>query len=316
MPRTESRTWKAVILSSGQFLVTLSAIILAAVLARMFSKKDYASYQQTLLSYKLVGPLLALGLPNALYYFIPRDRASARSIVSGNLLLLVSMGGVFAGAIWCGGNDLLARRFNNPKISDLLLIYSPYAMLALPVSAVGACLISCGRTSLVALFNVGARLLMLISVISLVLIRPSPHAAVSGTVLAEVVVFVVALMLMYKTAPGDHWRPQLGNIWDQMRFGIPLGLASMIGLMSRSVDKVVVSSMCSPEQFAVYVNGAIDVPIIGILAGSVTAVLMPEIVELYSKGDSQAALALWGRAAVKCSIILLPAMCFLFVMAP
>ena len=90
----------------------------------------------------------------------------------------------------------------------------------------------------------------------------------------------------------------------------------MVGLMSRSVDKVVVSSMCTPEQFAVYVNGAIDIPLIGILTGSVNAVLLPEIVELYKRGQAREALLLWQRAAVKCSLILLPAMCFLFAMAP
>ena len=99
-----------------------------------------------------------------------------------------------------------------------------------------------------------------------------------------------------------------------MRFSVPLGLASMVGLMSRSVDKVIVSSMCSPEEFAVYVNGAVDIPLIGILTGSINVVLLPEIVQLYSEGKAEAALSLWRRAAVKCSRILLPSTCFLFAM--
>ena len=316
MPLPESRTWKALVLSSGQFCVTCSSIVLAAVLARLFSKQDYAAYQQTLLTYNVIAPLLALGLPNALYYFVPRDKNKARSILSGNLLLLVVIGGVFAAVMWCGGSSLLARRFNNPAVRDLLLIYSPYAMLALPVSTVTACLLSCGRTNTSAVFNVSARLLTLVCAIGLVLIWRVPRAAIAGTVAAEFLIFMAALFLMYKVAPGDSWRPRLADIWDQMRFSVPLGLATAIGVLSRSVDKVVVSSMCSPEQFAVYVNGAIDMPLIGILTGSISAVLLPEIVELYSKGNPAAGLVLWGRAAVKCAIILLPAMCFLFIMAP
>ncbi len=311
-----TRSWRVVILSSGQALVSLGGVVLAAVLARLFSKTDYATYQQTLLSYRVIAPLLALGLPNALYYFIPRERTNARSILSGNLLLLIAMGGLFAVAMWCGGNTLLARRFHNPAISALLLIYSPYAILALPGSAASTSLLSCGRAGTAAIFSVVTRALVLICVISFVLMRPTPGAAISGTVIAELLVFLMALPLMYGTAPGGSWRPQIVNMWDQMRFAVPLGVATMIGVLSRSVDKVVVSSMCSTEQFAVYVNGAIDIPLLGILTGSVTSVLMPEIVELYSKGDYQKALMLWQRAAVKCSIILLPAMCFLFVMAP
>jgi O-antigen/teichoic acid export membrane protein len=316
MAGTSSRTGKAVILSSGQFFVTLNGIILAAILARLISKEDYAAYQQTLLTYYIAGPLLALGLPSALFYFIPRDRSRARSILTGNLLLLMLAGGFFAAVMWCGGSELISQRFRNPGVRGLLLIYAPYAVLALPVSAVGACLLSCGRTATAAAFQAGARAVTLFCVVGLVLLWRAPRAAISGTVVAEFAVFLAALVIMYRIAPGDSWRPQIANIRDQMRFAVPLGLATMIGVLSRSVDKVVVSSMCSPEQFAVYVNGAIDIPLIGILTGSVTSVLMPEIVELYSKGDSQAALAIWRRAAVKCSLILLPAMCFLFIMAP
>jgi O-antigen/teichoic acid export membrane protein len=268
------------------------------------------------LTYRVAAPLLALGLPNALYYFVPRERSRARSILSGNLLLLTFTGAIFAGGMLLGGNEIIAKRFGNPALRELLRIYSPYAMLALPVSAAGTCLLSCGRTNACALFNVSARVLMLMCVVSSVAIWPCPHAAVSGTVVAELLALVIAVLLMYRTVPGDDWRPQVVNMRNQVRFAVPLGLAGMIGVISRSIDKVVVSSMCAPEQFAVYVNGAIDIPLIGVVTGSITAVLMPEIVELYSKGDSQAALNLWRRAAAKCSIILLPAMCFLFFMAP
>jgi O-antigen/teichoic acid export membrane protein len=311
-----SRTWKAAVLSSGQFFVTLNGIVLAAILARLFSKQDYAAYQQTLVTYNIVAPLLALGLANALYYFIPRDKSRARSILTGNLLLLFLAGSVFAVVIWCGANRLLAQRFSNAAVRDLLLIYSPYAMLALPVGAVNACLLSCGKTNTSAVFNMLSRFLTLVCVVGLVLIWRGPRAAITGIVIAEFFVFLAALLLMYRIAPGDRWQPDPANIWEQIRFSIPLGLASMIGIMSRSVDKVVVSSMCSPEQFAVYVNGAIDIPLIGILTGSINIVLLPEIVELYSKGSAPAALVLWRRAAVKCSLVLLPTMCFLFAMAP
>lgn len=311
-----SRTWNAAVLSSGQFFVAVSGIILAAILARLFSKQDYAAYRQTLLAYYVVVPLLSLGLPNALYYFIPRDRGRARSIVTGNLLMLTLMGALFSIGILCGGNVLLARRFDNPAVSDLLLLYSPYAIFALPVSAAGTCLLSCGRTGMSAIFNVAARVLTLACVISFVLINASPRVAVFATVLGEFAVFIIALWLMYKITPGADWRPQIGNVWEQVKFGVPIGLASMIGVLSRSVDKVVVSSMCSPEEFAIYVNGAVDIPLIGIVTGSVTAVLLPEIVQKYSRGEAPAALALWKRAAVKCSVVLLPSMFFLFVMAP
>ena len=205
MAHFESRTWKAAILSSGQFFVTLNGIVLAAILARLFSKLDYAAYQQTILTYNVAAPLLMLGLPNALYYFIPRERSKARSILTGNLLLLALAGGFFTAAMWAGGNRMVSQRFNNGAVQGLLAVYAPYAMAALPVSAAGACLMSCGRAGASAIFNVGARTLTVICVLAFVWIWRAPQAAIQGVVAAEFLVLVAALVLMYRVAPGDRW---------------------------------------------------------------------------------------------------------------
>jgi len=313
---TQSRSFKVAILSSGKFLVTFTGLISIAFLSRLFTKEDYAAYRQTLLAYAFVAPLLALGLPQALYYFIPRDRENSRSILTGNLLLLFLMGGLFTVAMWCGGNELLARRFSNPAISRLLLIYSPYAMLALPIGTISACLMSCDRVKTLAIYNVTSRIFTVVLIISLVLIWRTPKVSIGATVLAELLIFVPAVFLMYRATAGTALRPDKTNLWAQMKYSVPLGLAGMLGVISLSLDKIIVSSMCPPEQFAVYANGAIEIPLIGILTGSVTAVLLPDIVRLYKEGDKTTALELWKRAAAKCSMIILPVMCFLIVMAP
>ncbi len=316
MALLESRTVKALVLSSGEFLVTLTSLLSAVVLARLFSKQDYAAYRQTLLAYTFVAPLLALGLPKALYYFIPRDQSRARSALTGNLLLLSLTAGLFVIAVWCGGNELLARRFQNPAISTLLLVYSPYALLSVPAGVFSVCMVSCGKVGILAVYQVTSRVLSLACILGLVLLWRAPIAAVGGTVVGELLVFLPALYLMYKVAPGNVWRPRAVNLWEQISYGVPLGMAGMVGIVARNLDKVIVSSMCTPDEFAIYANGAIEVPLIGILTGSITAVLMPDIVRFYKEGRKEAALDLWKRAAVKCSMILLPAMCFLFVMAP
>ena len=49
------------ILASGQGLTTLVGLLSAAVLARLFSKHDYATYRQTLLAYTFAAPFVMLG---------------------------------------------------------------------------------------------------------------------------------------------------------------------------------------------------------------------------------------------------------------
>lgn len=311
-----SRTYKASILGSSKVLIRLSGIITAAVLARLLTKVDYAAYRQTILAFHFVEPLLIVGLSQTLIYFIPRDRKHSRSILTGNLLMLFGMGCVFALAMWMGGNELLAARFGNPVLKNLLLVYSPYGMLALPLSTVSACLIACDRVKSLAIYEVVSRIVGVIMVVVFVLTWGTPTAAVVGILAGTAIMVFPGLRLMYRATSAGSWLPSLNNIKEQLKFGIPLGLSSLIGIISINLDKLLVSSIFNPEQFAIYVNGAIEVPVVGIITGSVISILIPEFVEHYKMKDYGNAIALWQRAMSKCAFILFPIMVFLMIFAP
>jgi O-antigen/teichoic acid export membrane protein len=313
---SQSRTFKTAVLGSGKFLAVLTTLITFAVLSRLFTKADYAAYRQTLLAFTFLSPLLTLGLPKALYYFLPLSPKNGRSILSGNLLLLFFMGCIFAIVVWCGGAEFLAERFNNSKLARLLLIYSPYALLALPVTAISACLVACNKVTLLTIFNVSSKFLFFPFVIGFVLIWRTPAAAISGTVLTAFLIFIPALFIMFGATTGETWKPTRNNMWEQLKYSVPLGLAGMFGIISMNLDKALVSFMCPPEVFAVYANGAIEIPMIGIVTGSVMAILIPEFAGMYQCKDITSIVKLWHSAMIKCSLVILPIMIYLYVMAP
>ena len=310
-----NRTFKVAMLASGRFLVTLTGLVTAAVLSRIFTKSDYAVYKQTYLAYLIVAPILTLGLPEALFYFIPQDRANSRSMLSGTLALLFSMGGIFAISMSLGGNVLLANRFSNPALKKTLLIYAPYGLLALPVSAIGACLIAVNRVAALTIYNVLSRLVVVIAVVIPCLIWRTPEVAITGVVIGTGIVFFPAVYIMYSSTEGTSWLPNRANMWEQLKYCVPLGVASIVGTLQVSIDKLIVSSMCSPEEFAIYVNGAIEIPLVGMIAGSVTSILIPEFAELYKDGKLSELIALWRNAMVKVSYLMFPVVVYLFFMS-
>lgn len=312
---SDSRTFKAALLGSGKFLVTLTGLISAAVLARVLTKTDYAAYRQTFLTYRFVAPFLSMGLPMALYYFLPIDKGHSRSTLSGNLFLLFCMGFLFLGFILCGGNQLLAKRFSNPVLSKLLLIFSPYAIVVLPARAIDACMVSFGKIKTLTIYNIAGRLVVLICIIGLALIWRSSLGAVLGAVSAETLLFFPALFLMYKSTKRDKWLPNKNNMRKQIKYSVPLGLSTTIGTMYQNLDKILVSSLCTPEEFAVYVNGAIEIPLIGVITGSVISILIPEFAEMYQHKKNEEILSLWHRAMLKCALLIFPIMIFLLIMA-
>jgi len=58
-----------------------------------------------------------------------------------------------------------------------------------------------------------------------------------------------------------------------------------------------------------------EIPVIGIVTGSITTVVFAEMAELCHKGDKAAALKLFHKASIKSACILFPTMCFLLATA-
>ncbi|MCX5672207.1 MAG: oligosaccharide flippase family protein [Planctomycetota bacterium] len=312
----QSRTFKAAVLSLGKVLAQCSRILSAAILSRVLTVEGYATLRQTFLAYDAGEPLLQMGLPQALYYFLPGEKKRARGVLIENLLLLSLSGGAFGVFLALGGNRLLALRFNNPALEQSLLLLVPYALVSMPASALAACLLARGRAVPVAIFSVIERLVLLALVVFPVLVWRSAEAGIAGTMAGSAVMLVPALLLMFRSTRDGTARPTLRGMWDQFKYSIFLGLAGALGTFTISLDKLIVSSMCQPEAFAIYANGAIEVPLFSVLTGSVLAVILPDIRRLYKEGRFHEALALWQRGAKKCALIVFPVMWFLLAMAP
>lgn len=311
----ESRAAKAAVLASGTALSMCADILIAAVLTRTFLKAEYATYQQTFLAFNFVVPILALGIPTALFYFVPQRRLEARAVVFENLSILSLGASAFVVFLLCGGSRLLAWRFGNPELAETLLLLAPYAYFELYSRAVGPCLMAHDRAPQVAAYNVATRLLLLVLVVSAALAFDTPKAVVLAAVVSAGVRMALGLWLIWRATDGTHAVPTTMGALQQFRYGVPLGIAGIFGTMMLTLDKVVVASICDRADFAVYSVGAFEVPAIGAITGSITAVLLADLASMFHSGRRTEATQMWGRAAAKSSLILFPLMVVLFVYA-
>jgi len=311
-----SRSAKVLILSSGHALTSLVGVVSAAVLARVFSQTDYASYRQTMLAYTFAVPFVMLGFDRALYFFLPGEKERTRGILIENISWLFCAGGVLSIFLLCGGSGFLATRFHNPDLESLLLLLVPYPLLMLPASSLSACLMAQERTEYVAGFNVVSRVLIFLAVTVPCLFWATPRVAIVGTLLGAGVTTAFALTLMFRACNTGDWRPTWLGIRKQVEFSLPLGLATLVGAVAQNIGQVIVSSQCAPDVFAVFVNGAMEIPLIGIITGSVTSVVMVDYVRFHRENRTDDIVKLIHSAMTKCGVLLLPVMMFFLCMAP
>ncbi len=312
----ESRSSKVIILTLGEGLSKLTLLVIFVVLARLFTEEDYATYRQTILAFQFGAPFVMLGLDKSLYYFLPREDKRIGGVLVENQILLGGGGLLMCVFLLAGGNVLFARWFNNPDLASTLLVLAPYPLLMLPGASLNACLLARNRSTQVAVFNATSQIFLAIAVLLPCLIWPNLMLAVGALVAATLLNKFIAVCLMFRACRGGEWRPQWSGMRQQLAFGMPLGFAVLLGTLYRSIDKVLVAALCAPAAFAVYVNGAMELPLIVILTGSITSVLMVEFTVLYAEKKLDQIVALIHWALLKCAAVLIPIMVFLLCMAP
>ncbi|MEM7385605.1 MAG: oligosaccharide flippase family protein [Verrucomicrobiota bacterium] len=312
-----SKASKAGLLGVSQLLTTVVTLLIAAVLSRWLDKNEYSTYRKTLLVYQSLAPFLALGLPNALYHFLADDSLNQRKVYADNLFILTGVGLVFGFVMALGGNRVIAWGFNNDGLESTLLLLGFYALPTLAVTGLAAVLVTKGQVKVLALFNIVTRLLLFFTVVGVAFFFP--HKAAPPIAAHLGMAFLIAgpaLYLAWKNLSGTAVRPDGRGMVRQLKFGVPLGLAAVIGLLSVGLDKVIVAAMEPDEAFAVYVNGAFELPLISIVTASSAAILLPEMTRLFRQAELGEMLTLWRRSAVKCAVILIPFAGLAFLLAP
>lgn len=310
-----SRSVKVMVLSLGGSLSMVGSIGFGMVAARYLSKQDYATIRQTFLAYEFAAPLLMLGLPAALYYFLPRAGEDQRGVLIDNITLLMFAGLLLGLAILVGGHGLLVSRFDNPELSITIPWMVVYPLLMMPIAGMSAVLVMAERVRTLTIYTTLSGLLLSSGGIITVLYTQSYEAPVLVRILVPAILLPLALVLMFNAVPGPWRLPRMSSMYEMLRYSVPLGFASTLGMMTMQLHSLIVAALCSPEEFAIYINGAIEIPIIGIVTGSITTVIFAEMSTECAKGNKAEALLLFQKASIKSACILFPTLIFFLIVA-
>ncbi len=311
----QSRTSKVLALSMGQGLTALVSLGSGAVLARLLTQGELATYRQTLLAYNIAAPVLSLGLSFGLYYFLANEEQRARSVVVEGLLVMFLMGFIYAVFIAGGGNILLAHNFSNPEVEKTLLYLIPYPLLILPTGLLSAVLVVRNKVRQLTIYNVISNLVLGCSVIASCIIWENPKDLIITYVAVSMVSGVVAIVLMLRAVPNGACSPKWKHVKTMIAYSLPLALASMLGSIALQMDKFIISSMRTPEEFAIYSIGAVEIPVVGIITGAISSVILADMAIYCKTGDKGQALALFKKGAVCSALILFPVTAFLMTFA-
>lgn len=306
---------KTAALSLASGLTTILSVVLQMLSTRMLSEFDFAVYRQTFLIYTTFSPFLLLGIPSGIYYIFVRNQKRIRAVVKEATSVLLLNGLLFSAFIALGGNRAIASLFENSELSITAIIIGPYTVFMSLTALVTPIFVYFNRIKFNAYYQ-ALRALFCISLTSVAIwLFKDATAGILANVMTSVIMAVFGIWAVYVILPRENARMRGDSVRELLNISIPLGIATMLGTLNTNLDKWVVSTMLSPEIFAVFSLGAQEIPLISAITGAVTTVILVEMTTAIKDNKMSKAVELFRDSAKKTSILLLPIMVFFMVVA-
>ena len=318
LPPRRSLTRQTAAIFAGGLVAQASSVVLLSCLTRLVSKDQLGAYQQLTLLYGIISPLLVAGIPTALLYFIPRskDHVETRCWVGTAYVVLGGLGLLFS-VTTALARGPIAHALGNPHLASVLLVYSPYPTFAFVASVLPPALVALGRAPLATVVGVSGSTIAVICVLAAVAVAPDAEHIAAGLVVGAACFTVMSVLTVWRVIGVTVLWGAIGErCLALLKFGVPLALTGLAGMLAFQFDRLVVSRNFSAALFAIYSVGAVELPISVLVQQSVNSTLMPALTRHHLAGDVAGMVALWRRAVRRTSLVLFPTFVFFMLTAP
>lgn len=301
---SKQAAWVAI----GSFFSFIVGVVSPMILSRYFDKGDYGTYKQVMYVYNTLLSIFTLGLPKAYGYFLPKyTNEYSRDIISKITKIFFILGLVFSLFLLCFAG-LIADVLNNPNLTKALIAFSPTPLLLLPTMGLDAIYASFRKTKYLAYYTISTKVLTIVCIVV-------PVALFSGNFMSAIIGFDVAslitfcLALYFKTWPIKSIKQHKCSLTykEIFKFSLPLLYASLWGICIASANQFFISRYYGNECFADFSNGFMELPLVGMILGSISAVLLP-LFSGMDKGDGMCvnSLTIWHSALLKSAKLTFP----------
>lgn len=305
-----SMTRQAGILSSVDSIRFILKSIIGIVLARLLSQNDYGTYRQLFLIYGTVATLLLVGIPQSMLYFLPKIADEKRKAYISKTVDMVSVLAIVFTLLILLFNPLISSIFKNSGLKPLLMIFCVYPIFMFVNQLYSFIMLGMQDTRKVITFNLFSIFTDLILIAGIALLTRSLLLIVCGVVISAFVQWIFVRIQLSKHTTKYSWDKEYYK--EQLKYSVPLGLSSIIGMLTIQLDKLVISSVFTPAAFAVFSIGAMELPFIGIITNSVNSVILPV---LSRSGKSSEAEQVFRGSIRKNALLIFPITIVCFFLA-
>lgn len=283
-------------LTASKIVTTLVGLVSSMLLSRFRSLTEYGTYSQLLMVINLVSSFIMLGLPNSLNYFVAKaDSEEERSKFLSVYYTVSTILSFIVGLVLVVSIPLIEKILKNDLIKYFWFFLAFFPWTRIIMSGVENLLVVYNKTNIITIYRTFNSVALLSIIIFVQLIKGTfvlymvLYVGVEG--LFTIWTYILAKQNAKTLKPCIDWS-LLKKIFS---FSIPIGVASMIGTLNIELDKLVINAFFTVDELAIYTNASRELPVT-IIATSITAVLLPQLVKFIKENKTNEAVELWGVA--------------------
>jgi O-antigen/teichoic acid export membrane protein len=300
---------KAGFLIAANFVKYAVGFVMPMLLVRLLTKADYGTYTQLQLIANVSTGVLVLGLPSSVYFFYQRDAQGRTALVHQTVLMLM-ISGVLTALVLMVGAPHFAATTNNPEVGRWLPLYAVSIGLGIASEHFVHFRIAQDRYASAVMFETGETIVRVaVCVVPLLLGYGLPGViwCIVGMTIARFLLRQYVLLREF----GLKLRREHFIVGEQLAYALPMCLTSVVGLVSSSLDRMIVAANFDPAQYALYTVGALEIPLDTIFQVAVANVLRASLPPLVREGRFDEIVRLVRESVRKLSVIMLPSFVFL-----
>ena len=301
-----SRFKKIATLSLGQGINVLVGFLFLPYMARLLPVEDYGTYGQVLLIVSFTIALFSFGLSQIIYVYLNRGE-NKREILISNIYACFILGLIASAGLYFL-SDSFSEFLSNPKLATPLRFYAFAPALVIPFTSLNAFLIYKEAIKKSISISVCTNLVKVFLVVGII----HYYGSISLIIIALLLVHLIQLVwVAFSIKKHLILKTEFGLIYEQIVNGFPLALTGILGTGILYIDGLMVSKFLGVQQYAIYRNGALEVPYISTIYSSIAAIIMPEVAQLFAREKFNEIAKLKRKVITNTMVLIYPILVFL-----
>lgn len=293
----------------GKGINIIINILFLPFLARTLSVAEYGDYGQTILVVDIVKMLFSGGLASIIFVYLSNTKNN-KQVISSNYYLGITLG-VIACIILIAFSELIGRSFNNDNIPFYITLYSFSVIFSIPATTLSSVLIFYKKVPLYTKTIIFINSLRLILLFISIQFFASLKLVFISLSLLEFIKFILLTVILKRRLTKDYLNKIKRGV-EQLKTGVYLNFANILGFLTLATDSIMISVFKNEESFAIYKNGAFEVPLISVLYLSISQLFLPKITQHFSNNKLDTIANIKKKLSINIAAIVYP-FCIFFI---